>query len=160
MVAKMAVVAGGTSSLFALSLIACSATPDTPLHTPRVPPQVFDAGVTDAEQDGVSEVEARLLLNQMFRDAGLRIVNDYPFRKTDIEVTLDGYDPERGIGFEYLAPSERGADLSQSEGLALANEDVFLVNGGSLEELERAAERFLSRFSSEIPNTSAGTNGP
>ena len=84
-------------------------------------------------------------------------MKDYSFRKTDIEVTLDGYDPERGIGYEYLAASERGIDLSPAERAALAEQRILLVQGTDLDDLERLSERFLSQFSSEIPHTSTGT---
>jgi hypothetical protein len=158
MVANMVVPTGCVSGLFALAFIACSSAPETPLHAPEVPVPVIDAGPVDAEGASISEVQARLLLNQKFRDAGLRIVNDYPFRQPDIEVTLDGYDPERGIGFEYLAPAERGADLdAREESLLRAHKGIFVASGGSLVDLERSVEAFLSKQSGEIPHTSAGT---
>lgn len=100
----------------------------------------------------VSEVEARLLLNGLFRDAGLRVVNDRRFRRADVELTLDGYDPERGIGYEYIAPGERGTDVSASEVLALQTEtQILVVEGGTLDALETAAKAFLARISPGNP---------
>ena len=92
-----------------------------------------------------SEVAARSLLNRLFRDAGLRIVNDRIFAKGQVEVTLDGYDPERGIGYEYIASEERGTDLSRQEELDLEDEsDILVLSGGTLAEVEERALAFLA----------------
>jgi hypothetical protein len=102
----------------------------------------------------VSEVEARFLLNRMFREAGLRIVNDHHFRKPNIEVTLDGYDPERGVGYEYVAAQEQGTDLSSDELVVLKEVDgIFIAIGGSLDQLEAEAEAFLTVATRQEPDS-------
>lgn len=81
----------------------------------------------------------------MFRGAGLRIVNDHAFHSSDVEVTLDGYDPERGVGYEYVAREEEGTDLSAEELVALEKvAGIFTATGGSLEQLQEQARVFLS----------------
>src|SRR5690606_11448149 len=63
-----------------------------------------------------SEVEARGVLAARFRGAGLRILADVRVELPGGgEVTLDGFDPDRRIGFEYVAAGEADTDLSASE---------------------------------------------
>ncbi len=96
-------------------------------------------------------MEARSLLSRLFRSAGLRIVNDRTYKAGEVDVTLDGYDPALGIGFEYVAPQERGTDLSIEEGRVLAEQGKILVlGGGSLDELEVAARAFLEAARQDI----------
>ena len=98
-------------------------------------------------------MEARLLLNGLFRDAGLRVVNDREFRRGSIELTLDGYDPERGFGYEYISPEEQGTDVSAGEVLALrAETQILVIEGGTLDALEAVALRFLARISLGNPD--------
>ena len=93
----------------------------------------------------MSEVEARSLLNRLFRDAGLRIVNDRAFSQDEVEVTLDGYDPEQGVGYEYVARQERDTDLTALEGRSLrAAGNILVLEGGTLDELAEAASAFLA----------------
>ena len=121
-------------------------------HTSLTGAQPSPKPESAAVAPAVSEVEARLLLNGLFRDAGLRVVNDRPFRRAEVELTLDGYDPERGIGYEYIAPGEGGTDVSASEVLALQSEaQILVVEGGTLDALETAAKAFLARISPGNP---------
>ncbi len=91
-----------------------------------------------------SEVEARTLLDRLFRNAGLRIVNDRFYSEGGVELTLDGYDPERRIGYEYLAAQEQGTDLGEDELKLLGDQRKLLVlKPSSLDEIEDEAKRFL-----------------
>lgn len=99
-----------------------------------------------------SEAIVRLRLNALFREHQLRIVNDYPCssacfeeaKNTDIEVTLDGFDPQSKIGYEYIAPAEIGLDLDSNEEKSLRNNSrIFIVSGNALEQVEKQALQFL-----------------
>lgn len=51
---------------------------------------------------GLSEAEGRAVLRELFREAGFKIVEDYPFKEGEVEVSLDGYDPDARVGYEFL----------------------------------------------------------
>ncbi len=91
----------------------------------------------------------------MFRDAGLRILNDEPQTIADIEVVLDGYDPERRIGYEYIADGEASASPS-TEAFATGAQErrLLVVPACSLSELRRVASTFLA----DIEVVDAGTS--
>jgi hypothetical protein len=107
-------------------------------------------------------VEARSLLNRLFRNAGLRIVNDRSFAKGSVQLTLDGYDPERGIGYEYIAKVERGTDLSRVEQAALhKDQQILVLSAAPLDEVEMRALDFLSGLPTANPEpTGAGIRRP
>ena len=99
----------------------------------------MDAGL------GLSEASARALLDGMFRDAGLRILNDQVYRAADIEVTLDGYDPERGIGYEYISRAEIDTEIGDVELEVLHWEKtIFIAEQIDEDYLRERAARFLS----------------
>jgi acetyl esterase/lipase len=105
-----------------------------------------DAGVA------ISELQARQLLDRLFREAGLRILNDVLFIEAGIEVTLDGYDPERRIGYEYVAREEMGLELSPADLARLRGHPrIFVATGGSHDELRLAAEIFLAAVLERSP---------
>jgi hypothetical protein len=54
----------------------------------------------------VGETEARVVLAGLFREAGYRIRYDVVVAIGGETVAVDGYDPDRAIGFEYIAPEE------------------------------------------------------
>ena len=158
----------GLPLLFVAALCACSASAakgsaggsGASEHRPPVqdptPPSPHQADAAAPEGPSASEVAARSLLNRLFRDAGLRIVNDRIFAKGQVEVTLDGYDPERGIGYEYIASEERGTDLSRQEELELKGESGILVlSDGTLEQVEKRALDFLAAISNSNPESGA-----
>ena len=113
-----------------------------PVHSAAPPPRAADAGSGAA----ISEVEARTLLFDRFRQAELRILRDYRLATAAGEVTLDGFDPERGIGYEYIAVEERDVDPSAAERVALGamtGVRVLLVEAGSADRVAAAADAFL-----------------
>jgi hypothetical protein len=73
-------------------------------------PAAREAPVVDAAPapgpPPVSETEARVVLAGLFREAGYRILYDVPVVIGEQTVVADGYDPDRAIGFEYVAPEE------------------------------------------------------
>lgn len=132
-----------------LLLAACSSPVSEPASSTLAKPAIAPTPIAIDAAPGMSEIEARHTLDAMFRDAGFRILNDEPFNQAAIdqaaiEVVLDGYDPEQGVGYEYIDASEVGADVSAEERAALANHGRILVIGDcSLDTLTERAAAFL-----------------
>ena len=93
----------------------------------------------------LGESEARAVLSAMFRTNGFRVVYDVRVTTANVEVTLDGFDPARKVGFEYIDTSERGVDLSAEEKDALGRTDnrILIVTATDRANLERQARAFL-----------------
>ena len=95
----------------------------------------------------LDEASARLLIAGLLRAAGLRVVADVPLGAGGVEVTLDGFDPARRIGYEYVAADERGADLDDAERpriAGMAGTRVLVIDSGDAEAVTGAVERFLA----------------
>lgn len=95
----------------------------------------------------LDEAAARLLIATRLRAAGLRVVADVPLGAGGVEVTLDGFDPARRIGYEYVAADERGADLDDAERehlAGLAGARVLVIDSGDAEAVSGAIDRFLA----------------
>lgn len=107
------------------------------------PPVTLDAGPS------LSETAARAILAERFRAAGLRVLHDVTIEIGAGAVTLDGYDPQRRVGFEYVDARERGGDLDDAEAEALAAADdprVLVVAATDERELRRRVDRFLGQI--------------
>ncbi len=114
------------------------------------------SAVTLKPRSFATEVQARRLLDRLFRQAGLRIVNDY-FCEGAIccggtgGITLDGWDPEKAVGYEYVDVSEAGLELREEQALASQScVGVFLSRATDIERLERSAKQFLRERVVEI----------
>jgi hypothetical protein len=110
---------------------------------PRPPPS---ARAPAASEPRLDEAAARALLAEEFRRAGFRILRDQKIAAGTGEVTLDGYDPERHVGYEYIAAEERGVDLNNEERrvLAVSGESVVLVlDACGVKELHERTQSFL-----------------
>lgn len=121
-----------------------------PLPSPSpVSARVVDAAVTAdaAVAMPLDEAGARTLLARAFRDAGFRILHDIPVRGAGFELTLDGFDPRRKVGFEYIDPREAGAELDAAERQALSKSElrVLIVDSGDAHAISAAASGFLAR---------------
>jgi hypothetical protein len=133
--------------LVALCSIACSSSP-MPEPGPgqgqrkAAPPAVVDAG------PATSEHLARAVLDRMFRDAGLRILSDVPVELPGAVFTVDGFDPERRIGYEYLDEQELGLDLEEAELTWLKQNDtsILVIEPTTSDRVESIAQRFLQRL--------------
>ena len=51
---------------------------------------------------GCTETEGRAVLKEAFTAAGFEIQEDFPMQGMGLDVTLDGWDPVRRVGYEYL----------------------------------------------------------
>jgi hypothetical protein len=95
----------------------------------------------------LDEASARQLIAGLLRANGLRVVADVPLDAGGVEVTLDGFDPARRVGYEYVAADERGADLDDAERerlAGLAGTRVLVIDSGDAEAVTGAVERFLA----------------
>jgi len=112
-----------------------------------------DASVARVADHGppLSETEARAMLSERFRRAGLRVRQDVRVRGESYDVTLDGYDPDRDIGFEYIAVSERGTDLDDAERAALASKRILILDASSEQTVSAAADAFLASLADAGP---------
>src|SRR5690606_24942171 len=76
----------------------------------------------------MTEAAARSLLAERFRAAGFRVRYDVLVDRAGLyAVTLDGYDPEAEVGFEYIAEEERDTDIIAGERAALARDGARRV---------------------------------
>lgn len=125
--------------------------PQEPIAPVAAP--IADAAVPDAAPS-IPEVRARQLLAARFRAAGYRIVVDVPHELEGGRiVTIDGLDPARGVGYEYLAEDEIGADLEVADGarLAEASMSVLILPAGPAEAVAHAADLFLADLAARPP---------
>jgi hypothetical protein len=130
-----------------MALIVCVAcgggTPDV---APPPPVAAIDAGVVDAAPAvdagrTATEAEARLLLAERFRAAGFRV-------RQDVRVggaTLDGADPQRRVGFEYVAAAEAGAETVAE----VVGWRVLVVAATDAAGVAAAADAFLDGVGSD-----------
>jgi hypothetical protein len=95
----------------------------------------------------VSEAEARTILAARFRAAGYRVRHDVRVVGDGFELTVDGYDPEARVGFEYIAPAERDTDLVAEERARLARDRTYrilVLDPMTRSALEQQADAFLA----------------
>jgi len=55
--------------------------------------------------------EARETINKIFREAGIALEADYPYKKNGINIKLDGYDAKRKIGYVWIDDDNLGAGM-------------------------------------------------
>jgi len=54
----------------------------------------------------VAEAEARAIVEGLFRERGLRVLRDVEVSMHAGALVVDGYDPQKMLGFEYADPLE------------------------------------------------------
>ncbi|MBM4357445.1 MAG: hypothetical protein FJ096_04970 [Deltaproteobacteria bacterium] len=107
-----------------------------------------------SNHDGfVDEARGREILGRRFRAAGLGLVTDHPMTLAGKVVRLDGFDPVRRIGFEYVTTEAGDREELSPEVLedlearsARGELCVLLIDEKHVPSeaaLERAADRFL-----------------
>jgi len=134
-------------SFVAVVLAACGTPVASPFPAAVAPlPASGEAVVVVADASiGISENQARLELDRMFREAGFRILNDELLVSLAIEVTLDGYDPEERVGYEYIDSSEATLSMGSQERAALGSDGhILILEACSLPELRQRAAAFLA----------------
>ena len=96
---------------------------------------------------GLDEASARFLLAHRFRAAGFRIVADVPLDEAGVALTVDGFDPERRVGYEYVAADERGVELDEAERARLARlggATLLVLDAADAAAVSALADRFLA----------------
>lgn len=101
----------------------------------------------------LSEKDGTDLLRRCFEDAGLRVEVDHSMTVRGKVIRLDGFDPERNIGFEYLTHEANDREEISSEVVEALEEKmhagelfVLLVDEAEVDSaatLEHAAQHFL-----------------
>jgi hypothetical protein len=138
------------SLLFVLP--ACSAHDPSPREAPRDPVAATgDASPIAAPTAGsptpagtpLSELDARVLLADGLRRAGYRIHHDVARPAGRVTVVLDGWDPERQVGFEYVARFA-GDPPIDDEARAALGPRVLVVEPGDEAAVRAALDRFLA----------------
>ncbi len=110
--------------------------------------------MTRDEEGAIGEARGRAILARRFQAAGLELVADHPITLAGTVILLDGFDPVRRIGFEYvtteagdreeLTPEVQGeleARAARGELCVLLLDENQLMTEAML---ERAADRFLA----------------
>ncbi len=101
----------------------------------------------------LDEGPARRLVAGRFRDAGLRILEDVPL-SAPVAITLDGFDPERRVGYEYVAPEE-ARDLAEVDRAALrrgTDPRVLVLTACGPSRCAAEIEAFLARLPPRAPD--------
>jgi hypothetical protein len=106
----------------------------------------------------LTEAEGVRLLREEFEKAGLSIRDGEPFEVAGKVLSLDGYDPERRVGFEFV--TEEAGDRGSFGEETVAALEAMLERGEAWlllvdewdveepEELRFAARRFLEELRS------------
>lgn len=140
----------------ALCLFACGPRASPPASATTTPQATADhdqaPAITPADAAPVavlSEAAARAILARRFRAAGFRVRYDVPIaRPGAFDVTVDGYDPVRQVGFEYVDTAERDTDLHAAERAALERDPahrILVVDATDAAGLEARITRFLAQ---------------
>lgn len=96
------------------------------------------------EGDPLDEASARWLLATRFRAAGLRVVEDVTIEAGGALLVVDGFDPGRRVGYEYVAPEEREVELDAARRVAAHGDPrILVVDAAGAESIERAIDAFL-----------------
>jgi hypothetical protein len=107
-------------------------------------PRAGAGPAVDRDGPALTEAAARALLAERFRAAGFRVRYDVPVaRDGAFALTVDGYDPARRVGFEYVAEAEAGADLDPDERAALARDHeqrILIIDAAGTAETAETAE--------------------
>lgn len=126
---------GGSAPAAAASAAAPAAS-NTPAPTdPTAPPPLGEAA-------------ARRELARRFRAAGYRILVDVPVHLPGVDLVADGFDPQRGVGYEYVAAGERGLELDAAARARLAHDPrvrILVIDAAPLARWSRSVDQFLSR---------------
>ena len=65
------------------------------------------SGTVTLDSERLPENLARELINRRFAQYDYHLVDDYQFTHQDVAVTLDGYDPKRHVGYQYISHADQ-----------------------------------------------------
>lgn len=118
-------------------------------QTPHATGALGDAGVvpTDAGP-ALDEVTARAALFDAFANRGYRLRYDVPVELAPgVVVAVDGYDPDRLVGYEYISAEEKGLEVTAAARAAWPKKApyILLIGPTDAATLDRALAAFWSR---------------
>lgn len=101
----------------------------------------------------IREEDGCRILKAAFERRGFQIVEDFPFRESDVAFNVDGWDPEARVGYEFMTTADADHEDLQPDELLRLHEWVkagklflFIVDETDIEgeeELLAAADAFL-----------------
>ncbi|MSP62318.1 MAG: hypothetical protein EXR72_18700 [Myxococcales bacterium] len=101
----------------------------------------------------LTEQEGCAVLKRVFEARGYRIQENTPLRYGDVSFNVDGWDTDRGVGYEYITKAAGDHDELTPEEMATLSEwnaerriALFMIDEADVlgaPELEWAANRFL-----------------
>jgi hypothetical protein len=106
----------------------------------------------------LTEARAREILGKRFAAAGAALEPDYSFREGDLMVTLDGYDPDRRIGFAFVSHADadvvtdfdEATDEAFRQLAAAARAHVLVVHDWDVPTAD-VLERMIDAFFHHLP---------
>jgi hypothetical protein len=125
--------------------------------TPSEPAFIAPGGLI-GHNDRLTEDRAREILERRFTMAGALLQRDHPFRDGALLCTLDGYDPDRTIGYAYISDADADvvSDLDAEAEAALSRlaqsgrAHVLVVHDGDVPTAE-VLERRIDAFFQALP---------
>jgi hypothetical protein len=103
--------------------------------------------------DAVAEAVARRLIGERLRAHGLRVLHDENVAMGAFMISLDGFDPERLVGFEYVDQREREALQDLPRGMwRRQGQTILVVDATNREGLAAAVDRLVAL----LPKMDAG----
>lgn len=123
---------------------------------PTLPPSASASGMVTLSGDRLPEELARELITRRFAKAGYQLQSDYRFHHGDTLVTLDGFDPEHRVGFQYISHADQDVvtdhDVATTLALKQLEADgqarVLIIHDGEAptgDELMAIVNEFLGR---------------
>ena len=132
--------------LIAVCLAACGSAPaPAPLAPTSAPRQAPPAAAAEPPPT-ITEIEARVILTEAFRAAGYRILYDVPVPLGSATVAIDGFDPEKKVGFEYRAAAETAAWTGDLP--AGIDARILVIDAADRDTVEQKAAAFLATANS------------
>jgi hypothetical protein len=134
----------------------------TSAQTASVPPSDSASGSVSLSGERIGETLAREILLRAFGRAGLAIQPDFQFRHGNTLVVLDGFDPGKRIGYQYISHADAdvvtdhdtATEIALKE-LAAAGEVRILVvhdvDAETGDDLLGRIEEFLTRLDLTLP---------
>lgn len=64
------------------------------------------AGSVTLDEQRLTEAAARAIVDRRLGEAGFHIQSDYAYHFGELSLTLDGFDPERRVGYQFLSHAD------------------------------------------------------
>ena len=91
---------------------------------PTIPPTSAASGMVTLSGNRLPEALARELINRRFAQAGYTMEPDFRFHHGDTLVTLDGFDPEHKVGYQYISHADQDVVTDHDMATSLAFKEL------------------------------------